>query len=180
MSADFSTFVIRLRRPEDLFDRPVFDWRRPPAALVAGAARAVVQLEAHGTDDPPLRFRFEFSEPLPADANPVLHDALEEYCRQTVVLHRTWAEDSRRRGWRSLQRGLLALAIALGLSTGLRHWHPLPSLLNDLFSEGLVIVGWVVLWNPLEQLIYDGAPHRQRARLFERLAGCEFEFVPAA
>jgi hypothetical protein len=175
-----STFVIRLRGPEDLFDRPVFDWKRPPAALVAGATRAVVQLEARSDGEPPLRFRFEFSEPLPADAARGLHQALEEYCRQTVVLHRTLAEDSRRRGWRSLRLGSFALVIALGLSTGLRHWHPLPPLLNELFSEGFVILGWVVLWNPLEQLIYDGVPHRQQARLFERLARCEFEFVPAA
>jgi hypothetical protein len=53
-------------------------------------------------------------------------------------------------------------------------------LLQNLFGEGLIILVWVVRWNPLEQLIYDDAPHRQQARLFERLARGELEFVPAA
>lgn len=174
-----STLAIKLRRPEDLFVTPVFDWQQPPIAPVSGVLLALAHLEASDAAQP-VSIRFEFSEPLPAGAADRLPVALANYCHQQVAVHRAAASDIRHQGWRSLRRGLLALVLALSLATFFRHVHPLPDLFNGLFSEGLVIVGWVVLWHPLEQLIYDGAPHRRRARLFKLLAICPAEFASAA
>ena len=172
-------FAIKLRRPEDLFVPPAFDWQEPPLAPVAGVSLALARLEAGGAPGP-ARIRFEFSAPLPAGAAGRLPVALVNYCHQQVAVHEAAAADIRRQGWRSLGRGLLALVVALGLSTFFKHVHPLPDLFNSLLGEGLVIVGWVVLWHPLEQLLYDGAPHRRRARLFKLLALCPVEFVSTA
>jgi hypothetical protein len=64
VSTDLSTFVIRSHGPEDLFDRPAFDWQHPPVALAAGTTRAVAQLEARGGNEPPYWQQARFFERL--------------------------------------------------------------------------------------------------------------------
>ena len=42
-------------------------------------------------------------------------------------------------------------------------------------NEGLLIVGWVAMWRPLEIYLYDWWPFRRRRRLFERLSRIDIE-----
>ena len=44
-----------------------------------------------------------------------------------------------------------------------------PGALGTALSEGLVISSWVVLWRPVEILLYGGIPVRQERRVVERL-----------
>lgn len=44
-----------------------------------------------------------------------------------------------------------------------------------VFSEGLIIVGWVANWRPIEIFLYDWWPILQRRRLFLRLAEAPVE-----
>lgn len=40
----------------------------------------------------------------------------------------------------------------------------------DIVAEGLLIVGWVAMWRPLEIFLYEWWPMRRRARVFAKLA----------
>jgi len=40
----------------------------------------------------------------------------------------------------------------------------------NIVDEGLYIVGWVVMWRPLEVFLYDWRPIRHRTRLYAKLA----------
>ena len=42
-----------------------------------------------------------------------------------------------------------------------------------LFNEGLLILGWVANWRPLEIFLYDWWPLRRRRNLYRRLAAAE-------
>jgi len=42
--------------------------------------------------------------------------------------------------------------------------------LAPLLTQGLLIVGWVAMWRPLEIFLYDWWPIRAEARLFDRLS----------
>ena len=44
-----------------------------------------------------------------------------------------------------------------------------PGAIGTALSEGLVISSWVVLWRPVEILLYGGIPVRQERRVVERL-----------
>jgi hypothetical protein len=46
-------------------------------------------------------------------------------------------------------------------------------------EQGLIIIGWVANWKPVEILLYDWWPLRRRIRLFERLARAEIEVKAA-
>lgn len=76
-------------------------------------------------------------------------------------------------GRTSLFIGLAVLAVCVLVSTLI---DPLlPAALARFFGEGLVILGWVANWRPIEIFLYEWWPIRRRRRLFERLAAAEVE-----
>lgn len=52
--------------------------------------------------------------------------------------------------------------------------------LARVLSEGLLILGWVVNWRPIELLLYDWWPLRRRRDLFRRLSGAPVEVLAKA
>ena len=49
------------------------------------------------------------------------------------------------------------------------------AVVSDLLHEGLLIVGWVAMWRPLEILLYDWWPLMRDAQLYERIASMPVE-----
>ena len=47
--------------------------------------------------------------------------------------------------------------------------------LARIVQEGLLILGWVAMWRPLQLMLYDWWPLRHRARLYARLASMPVE-----
>jgi hypothetical protein len=47
----------------------------------------------------------------------------------------------------------------------------------DILAEGLLILGWVANWKPLETLLYDWLPLSRRAGLLRRLAVAEVQVM---
>jgi hypothetical protein len=69
--------------------------------------------------------------------------------------------------------GFLALCLSMrGLLTATVH----PG--DVILSEGLLILGWVAMWKPVEIFLYDWWPDLDRRRLFERIAHMELETQP--
>jgi len=84
-------------------------------------------------------------------------------------------------------RGLVSLAIGLAfLVTCLTARELLVASvlpLGTIVSEGLLILGWVAMWKPVEIFLYDWWPELGQRRLFERIAHVIIEtqgVVPAA
>lgn len=77
----------------------------------------------------------------------------------------------------SLAIGCVVLAVCLAAArliagmTGLERFY-------GFASEGLLILGWVALWRPMEIFLYDWWPIAQRRRLYRRLAQARIEVVP--
>jgi hypothetical protein len=77
-------------------------------------------------------------------------------------------------------RGRIALAIGLAFLTaclvargllvrfGAQGWP-------EIVGEGLLIVGWVAMWRPLEIFLYDWWPLRRMVRLYRKLAAMPTE-----
>jgi hypothetical protein len=65
----------------------------------------------------------------------------------------------------NLAIGLLFLAACLALRRSL-----LSSGTHELLAEGLLIIGWVALWRPVEMFLYDWWPLLMRQRRFEAVA----------
>ncbi|HEX9556395.1 MAG TPA: hypothetical protein VF991_07865 [Reyranella sp.] len=79
------------------------------------------------------------------------------------------------RGRTSLLVGLAFLAVCL-LTRNVLAASPFP--LSHVLSEGLLIVGWVAMWGPLDIFLYGWWPIYSRCRLFDRLARLDVELRP--
>lgn len=72
--------------------------------------------------------------------------------------------------------GVLVLLAALGVRR-LVETHAEGA--ADILREGLLILGWVALWRPVEWVLFDTWEHRQRRSALERLATAEVRLVDA-
>ncbi|MFZ1923769.1 MAG: hypothetical protein WAU57_19295 [Xanthobacteraceae bacterium] len=41
---------------------------------------------------------------------------------------------------------------------------------SDIFGEGMLIIGWVAMWLPLEIFLYEWVPIHRRCQVLARLA----------
>ena len=105
----------------------------------------------------------------PTDTEASVEQAVHDYfARQAHQLRR----DLRallRRGLTSLAIGLGFLAAVFIIEQRVVHWLG-NSPVAPLFTQGLLIVGWVAMWRPLEIFLYDWWPIVGRRRLHEQLS----------
>lgn len=90
------------------------------------------------------------------------------------------AEATRRELRFTLRQGRAALAIGLGFLLGCMVARQVVSTLDhgalaQALAEGLLILGWVAMWRPIQIFLYDWWPIRNRARLFVKLAATPVE-----
>jgi hypothetical protein len=89
--------------------------------------------------------------------------------------YRAW--QSRVELGRLLRRALVNLAIGLAFlfaCLSLRGSLTLAAS-NSVFAEGLLIIGWVALWRPVEMFLYDWWPLMRERRRFEAIASMRVE-----
>lgn len=80
-----------------------------------------------------------------------------------------------REGQKSLGIGLSFLTICLLTREYLLTldsnfvWH--------MLSEALMIFGWVAMWKPISNVLYDWWPMKQKERIYEKISKSEIDFV---
>jgi hypothetical protein len=106
-----------------------------------------------------------------------LGHALNQYFRYRADCAAADLRGLFRNGRYSLFIGVIVLGICLTaghfLTTMFRH-----DTLGQFLNEGLIILGWVANWKPIEIFLYDWWPIRQRQDLFSRLAVAEVRLRP--
>ncbi len=96
-----------------------------------------------------------------------------------VRAHFTYeVEKLRRRTREHVRLGEITLGIALVALTAFLALAEMTKFLPDgavrqILREGLLIIGWVVMWRPLELLLYDWWPLVRQRRLCQRVADAE-------
>jgi len=157
---------VRLLRIEDLFQAPELDPFRAEHAgyderpgveqmlsrlyLAKPKATATVTIELPEGQD------------LPPDADARAREAMVRYCRRKIALVDDEIESSRRFGYRSLAWGFLAVVVLNGLAEAIDDdWDPIAS--------GLSVASWVILWVPVNLLIYDLYYYRRDRRAYRAL-----------
>ena len=175
MEPDAGLIEIRIARIDQLFnsfDPSPFDERDlddDAESHIAGWARELPK-------DVPIRLLLHMpKEEAQRAQERGLAGALTHY----FEVRAQWIERDRRElfrlGWRYLAMGLVVLTICLLLS------QLLPRLMGEgpttrIIQEGLVILGWVANWKPLETFLYDWWPLKRRADLYRRIAAARVEF----
>ena len=168
---------LRLRELAQLFDS--FD----PAPfhekdLDRDAEEFIVSWALEYPANAPLVFRLH----LPRDQQRleperVVADAVRNYFAYRSGIARLDVRRTLQHGRQALLVGLLFLVACMGLrvawrSFGFGEW-------SRIVDEGLLILGWVAMWKPLELLLYDWWPGLRKKRTYDNLARMRVEVLYA-
>ncbi len=174
--AGTSELVLVLSDPEHLFNAlPVNPESRSDAEAlgVSGVEHLFNQLHFDGR-----RQRAQtLTLILPPDKVPAaLVDqttrALHRYAELKIQHERRELRNTYRVGWRSAGVALVLLAICLGLSSffGSEFTEGMGPLVRKTLENGFEIIGWVLLWRPIEVLGFNPLAIRFRIKAWRTLA----------
>ena len=93
------------------------------------------------------------------------------------------AQETRRRMRFQLREGRAALTIGLGFLVLCMSLRQLAFVLpggtwGRILQEGLLILGWVAMWRPLQIFLYDWWPIRHQAQIYDKLASMPVTVLP--
>jgi hypothetical protein len=103
------------------------------------------------------------------DERAILSDAIHDFFAQRASVVRSRLRQLLRTGRISLLVGLSFL-IAAVVSSDLVATALKGQRAGELLREGLVIIGWVAMWRPVEIFLYGWWPLRTQANLYDRLS----------
>jgi hypothetical protein len=112
----------------------------------------------------PLRLVVHLGQP-PDKAD--IAESIHHYFAYRTEMNQREFRHLMREGWTSLLIGLAFLAacmtIAQTVTAYMGRWNP-------VIKEGLTIIGWVVMWYPLEIYLYRWWPIRNLGRIYRKLS----------
>lgn len=164
---------LRLKALDQLFDS--FD----PAPfhdkdLDGDAEEFIVSWAREYPPETPLLFVLHLPENQRAlDPEGTVRDAIRNYFTYRAELTRLEVRRMLQIGRSSLLVGVLFLFACMGLRLLLGQCGD--GDLVQIGQEGLLIIGWVAMWRPLELLLYDWWPVRRRRRTYDNLSRMQVE-----
>lgn len=174
MSHTLRTIRLELPTIEHLFVDPAFSVRHAERPARSGVEQAARCLKSHGRGTP-VQVLVALDDPPTPDALDAAVAAWPLRCRTLAREHRQNAAAMRQAGRLALVLGLALMVLCMAIAAAATHFEPFPRLLNRLLEDGLIILGWVALWRPLDLLLFDGTAELRNARLYERLAESNIE-----
>jgi hypothetical protein len=168
LEGDRHAIDVRVNAFEQVFDNrdpAPFRERDLDPHLVEYLSAAAEDLVAHGT----FKIVFWIQQPCSADEVEQGYRAHMRYELERVERRRN---RQRRIGGVALLIGITLLAVLQTLSallTGYKQrWV-------HVIREGFVILSWIVLWRPVEVLLYDWLPIRRERKVIEHLLAAPVE-----
>ena len=152
--------------PSPFIDR---DLDRDAEEFIVSSAR-----EAHGSRS--FELVVHLGTPADSQRSAETQDAVQHYFSVRAELKRREFRQLLRRGHSVLAIGLLFLTTCLILSGMVA--KVTPAALAKILHEGLIIVGWVAMWKPLEIYLYDWWPLLRECRDLHRLAHMRVRLIP--
>ncbi|MFZ4896486.1 hypothetical protein ACL9RL_18750 [Plantibacter sp. Mn2098] len=99
--------------------------------------------------------------------------ALSGYAAERIARVETEKARIRRLGLKELTFGLCFLALCLASASTLAAFEIGPGWFRDVIVEGLVIVGWIALWHPVDMLFFERLPLIRKQRVLNRVRRAE-------
>ncbi|GAA1057833.1 hypothetical protein GCM10017608_02350 [Agromyces luteolus] len=109
----------------------------------------------------------------PAPDAAAIAGALRGYSRQRITALDARLARIRRRGLIELVAGSIFLAACLALSGVLATVSDGSFWVTEFLAEGLVIVGWIALWHPVDLLLFEPWTHRRERGVLRRLSSAQ-------
>ena len=178
-------FTVKLDDIAHLFVAPEFDpFSEQEAELLGQSALLYVLrqlIPGAAKWDQPIRLTVQLPpDKVTPDLKAHTDQALDRFCQAHIADRVAQLRVLRRNGLRSLPPAIASLANCLVLS-GLFLSDALtfvPHLVNQLLGQGFGIISWVVLWHPMEAILYDPIPLRREIAVFRYISTTEINIEP--
>ena len=170
-----SDFSLTLTDPTHLYSAPAVNPMSPATVEVLGVSGFDFLL-ARLTSDRSLQASRHLVIVLPAEASAEqLKTAIQHIAGARIERERQELRGTYRSGWRVLGIALLILAVCIAISHlfGSDLTEGMRPLIRKTFEYGFEIIGWVVMWNPIDFLVFTPLTIRQRIRALQALAGMD-------
>lgn len=115
-----------------------------------------------------IEVRVASREGASVDADQV-QAALRGYCLEEIEQLDVERTKVRRLGMKELRFGLALLAVCFALSATVSAVGVTPEWFRQFLAEGLVIIGWIALWHPVDMLFFDRLPIARDQRILRRI-----------
>jgi hypothetical protein len=114
------------------------------------------------------------------ETQPVVQDAVKHYYQRLADSTRHRIREQLRIGRISLAIGVGVFALCMSAPALIKAAFARP--LPDMPSEGLIVLGWIALWLPIEQLVGDLIPLIRQRSFYRQLARIRVHLrrIPAA
>lgn len=173
-TAPSAVIELRVERLALLFD-PLDPFPIPSRDLSKRAEEFIIEWAQGLPPDAPIRIIVHAPEADTQKAEAgFVDDAVQAHFASNAAVVSSELRELFRTGRISLLIGLLVLSVCiLGASLITTSFSDTP--FTQFFSEGLIILGWVANWRPLEIFLYDWWPLSRRLKLQRRLASASVE-----
>jgi len=110
-----------------------------------------------------------------------VNKALLRYCQAQIEDNHLRIKRTIWIGLRGFPFGLLFLGVCMGLSATFSSQVLtfIPENLNNLLAEGLIVIGWIALWNPVSAFIYDWVPFWRENQVYRTMMTMDIRFQPS-
>lgn len=95
--------------------------------------------------------------------------AVERYCAHAIAQARRKLAAMRWVGLKTSLVGLAFFGVSLAASSAVLQLQAVPEAFRTLASEGLIVAGWVLLWQPLDTLVAGCWPHWEEVRTYKAI-----------
>ncbi|MGC0365777.1 hypothetical protein ABH922_003761 [Rhodococcus sp. 27YEA15] len=157
---------------DELFVAPDLDPMAGQFESTSGMDRAMAQ--ARGMGQQPLTVDISVASPLDQDVEQRVRVAVQGYCRVRSAELASEIAGVKRRGRKELMFGMIFLAVCLVLAGSLELASIVPEWIQQVSTEGLVIIGWISLWHPVDMLLFERWPLVKDQRVLVRIADADF------
>jgi len=171
--------TVRLTDASHLFNAPPVDPMSPSPAEALGVAGVEHLLSRLYMDKKLLQSRklvLELpAEKIPNDGGERIMLALHRQAELRLAEQRRELRNTYRNGWRALLIALGLLAICLGISSifASDFTEGMRPLIRKTFEYGFEIIGWVILWHPVDVIVFEPLLIRWRIKSLKTLAAMQ-------
>ena len=172
---ELETIRIELNTIKNLFIEPDYNPFDPKSRFQSGFDELAEQVRELPMKVP-LKIAITLSSaPEDADIEGLTSNAINRFCTLKIRECEQAIRDLRSQGKRGLLTALLLSLLLIFGEFFAVQMRFLPDFLTYLLATGLGLIAWVVLWPPLNKLLYEWRPCRRSQRIYKYLQAAKLE-----
>lgn len=168
-----NTIKLELKVIEDLFIEPSYNPFDSESRFQSGIDELVDQISKLSVNGS-LRIHLSLSSPPDGeDFSEATINAINRYCSVKIRECEQAIHDLQSQGKRDLLSALLLSFILIIGEFFIVQLPVLPEVFTYLLASGFGIIAWVILWPPLDKLLYEWRPCRRSQQIYKHIQAAE-------